>query len=578
MKSMRKFTIFTLLIVTLLSQSCVDDQYDLSKLPSNILVAGDSLILPLGSADTAYLRSFIDDQNITAIEKRDSVYFLVHRDSIELALPSGEELRIDDASIATAQSAKISNIPYILNVPFVLPVDNNLGTINTSRNLPLITSTSIKRLDYVELNNSGVKGLVTLNVGLRQTIASGPCDITFNMQIPAGMQLIPEPGNGTVNSNNEYIIQISDLGDFPITRSFKLKNITQEVGTPITFGYTSSIIFKQGAQITYTGNDPGVDIATSATNLYADYIKGEINHSGSKTGIQADIKGIYSLFKNSNDIVSLYNPMLFIDSETNFGVPLKVNIVSKASTNGGSTLKQDNTEIDIVSPTARDEVKTNSFVLSGIKPTDIKPTTTWKSLDLNAYLKLRPDFLGADLEYTTLAGSGTVSDPHFMSSNSHAKVKYRFELPLAFSSDFLLNFKDTITDVFKEEKIKEYFFSTGSVKIAGTFTSTIPLNATLTGAVYSENYSEQPVAIKTNVKILADPTGKRIDTPFEFILTAEEMKSMMNPRHFGIFVELKTGTDINGNVLAGIPLKSTDFVFVKNLRVVKTGGIQVNLK
>ncbi|MFZ4455634.1 MAG: DUF4621 domain-containing protein [Bacteroidales bacterium] len=578
MKQISKILILNLFLGILVSQSCVDDRYDLSKLPSSILIAGDSLILPLGSADTAYLRSFIDDKNINSIEKRDSVYFLVHRDSIMLSLPSGEELRIDNSSITTSQSAKINDIPSIINIPFVVPIDKNLGNNSSSKVLPLITSSSIKRLDYVELNNTGVKGLVTLNVGLRQTIASGPCDITFNMHIPTGMVLVPEPGNGTVNSNNDFIIHITNLSDFPISKTFKLKSLTQVVGAPITFGYTSSIIFKQGAQITYTGSDPGIDIAMSTSNLYADFLKGEINYSGSKPGIQADIKGIYSLFKNSNDIVSLYNPMLFIDSETDFGVPLKVNIISKATKNGVGILKQDNTEIDIQSPSVINENKINSFVLSNFLPSDKKPATTWKSLDLSGYLKLKPDFLGADLTFTTMPGTGTVGNPHFMSSTSKAKVKYRFELPLAFSSDFLLNYNDTILDVFKEEKVKDYLFSTGSVQIAGTFTSTIPLNATLTGAVYSTNYSEKPIVIKTQVKILADPTRKKIDTPFVFTLTAEEMKAMTNPRHLGIFVDLRAGTDINGKKLEGIPLKSTDFVFVKNLRVVKNGGIQLNLK
>ncbi|MDD2798930.1 MAG: DUF4621 domain-containing protein [Bacteroidales bacterium] len=574
MKKLRNIQWIVLLIAIFSIQSCVDDKYDLSKLPDHVILAGDSIILPMGSTDTAFMKSFIDDKHLSYIENRNGVYVLVQKDSIELSLPSSEDLKVDNASVSSSQSAKVSYIPTGIQV--ILPKDEVFAEIVSSKTLPVNTGSTISRLDFVEFNNEGNNAALNLNIDLRQTNASGPCDISFIMEIPSGLELIPDAGNGVVVAN-QYILHITDLSLFPVNRTFKIKKLDQSGGNPIVFSYKSTITLKQGASITYTGNDPGLDISMATSNMYVNYLKGKINFSGSKPGITANISDLYSLFKSNNDIVSLYNPALYIESVADFGVPLTISLKSSAVKNN-SIIKQDNTELNIVAPTVINESRTNKFALSNLKPSGIGSDVNWSILDLKGYIKLKPDVLNADIDFASTVGTGTIANPHFMSSTSKAKVNYRFELPLAFDSDFLLNFNDTVMDVFTDDKIKEYFFSTGSVVIAGTFTSTIPMNANLTAAVLSKDFTETPVTIQSTVKIDADTKGIKIDTPFSLILTAEDMKTMNFPRHLALYVKLDAGNDINGTSLAGIPLKSTDYIVIKNLRVIKKGGIQISTK
>lgn len=563
---MKRREVFVIISLFLLSGliGCIDSRYDLDKLPSQIIVAGDSLTLPIGKSDTATLGKFINDQNVQYIELRNGVYYLCYRDSVDMPVPTKEELKVGDISANT--QSNIAMIPGAsVNTIYPVPLDATFNFTATN-NIPVVTNNVILRVDSVELSNGATDAVLLLTLKLDQiTIISGSYDLVFNMNIPAGFVIEPEIGS---IQNNKYTITGTVSNNNPVVRKFKLRRFVK-TSAPLVFSYNGSVKLKAGSMIKYTSNTPSLSISVNGSNLYVEALKGQIAYRPTPSKVKENIKEVYKFFKDSKDVISFYNPMFVIETKCNFNVPITGNI--EVSTKGGTPTTPSNINFEIDPPTTFNTLRYNHFLVSNINIPSTDPTAKWYQMDLRSYLKAKPDSLLANLSYQSKTGSGTIDNPHFIRNNSIGKVNYRFDLPLSFYNDFQLNFSDTIHNVFTDE-INKYIFSSGSVSIVGDIVTSIPLNAEITLTIMSKDYAQSSITIlnKSYYKATSNYVINR--APLSFVINSDEISTMKYPRHIALSVKMTSNSEIEGKAL-----KASDFFCYEKLRVVKKGGVKVDL-
>lgn len=561
MKRKEIFVFISLFLINGLT-SCIDSKYDLEKLPSEILVAGDSLTLPIGKSDTAMLSTFINDQNVQFIELRNGVYYLCYQDSVDLPVPTKEELKVGDITANT--QSNIAMIPgATINTNYSVPMDAPFSFMATN-NIPVLTNSVILRVDSVELSNGASDAILLLTLKLDKiTLITGSYELIFNMNIPAGFVLEPEIGS---IQNSKYTITGTVSNNNPIVRKFKLRRFTK-TSSPLTFSYDGSVKLKAGSVIKYTSNTPALSISVNGSNLYVEALKGQIAYSPKTSNVKENIKEVYKFFKNSKDVISFYNPSFVIDTKCNFNVPITGNI--EVSTKGGTPTTPSNINFEIEPSTIFNSLKHNYFLVSNINTTtDL--SSKWYQMDLRNYLKAKPDSLLVNLSYQSKIGSGTVENPHFIRNNSTGKVNYKFDLPVSFYNDFQLNFSDTIHNVFTDE-INKYLFASGSVSIVGEVVTSIPLNAEITLTIMAKDYVKPDITLSNKSVYTAELNNAVNRAPFKFEVNPGELVNMKYPRHLSLSVNIYSSKSVEGKAL-----KASDFICFEKVRVVKKGGVKLN--
>ncbi len=539
MKSKKGLQLLLLSLGMLFAQSCVDDKYNLDNLPDHVILAGDSLILPLGKADTVFLKKLMNDKDqgidTTILKLEGDVYYLNQQGSIGLTMPSENDIKINDPQPVTTSLAISKS--FIVNTP--LPADVS-QTGNGSNSLTISNSNMIERIDEITFKpGAQLKFDFSFN-----GIQISNYDVAINIDLPDQFKLTGVTGK-TITLNSLT------------SKSFTIEKMVKTNDDPISLGYSMNLTLKKGCIINYTGSNPSLNIKVSASNLKVGEFKGKINYNGSKSGIRADISKIYNLFKNNEDIISLYSPQLILNTESNIGIPFAVTLKAQALKTGISTpLKTDTTIFNIDAPGTTQHIISN------------------KELNWSDFIKTKPDLLSADIDFSSFSeanGWGSRIKPHFISflTEPKGKVDYQFKIPLSFAKDFALNYSDTID--FESDDIKDYFFNDGAVEITGDVVSNLPLNAEITAIILSKD-KNQSVTIKNN-NIIYGVKNSIQKSPIKITLTAAELNQMANPRYLKLAVKLTSSTS-----LEGISLKQTDFLFIENIKLVKTGGVKVSTK
>ncbi len=566
MKSKKRLHFFLLFLWVLLAQSCIDNKYNLDNLPDNLIVAGDSITLPVGITDSLFLKEFMKDQNVDNLQEIDNIFYLIQSGSIDLSLPTGDLNISNTAPITASANTKPNNL--IIDGQWYPTSNPNIPVISGTTDKIAIqpsNNTVIKRIDKVEFKDGAY---LNINVKLKGTEFDK--SIYLLVSIPAGLTLQEENGSSIALINGKYSIEISKTTQ-EINKRLKIKSLINT--GEINFNYNIDF---NSAQIKYlsSSSEKSFNMSITATNLNVDKFYGQIDYSGSKQGISANISSLYKdLFKNQTDVISISNPQLIIDSESAFGIPFLATLSVSAKKNNipislsGST----STSINIDAPATLGNTISNHFEIGNSK------------LNFSNIIKAKPDSIDVNINYNSISdlannGWGSTSKPHFITSSSTGKVNYKFKMPLAFENDFQLSYSDTIADVFDQD-IKEYLFSTGEVKITGTVISTIPLNAQLSFSVISSEKNEQTVNLSatTDINAYSGPetngVRKAISSPFSIVIKAEELNAMKSPNDLIAKIKLTSNSSIQGRAI-----KSTDFIFLKNVKIIKTGGISISTK
>lgn len=537
--------------VLLITQSCIDNKYSLDNLPDKLLVAGDSIVLPLGYADTLTLKKFMQDQSIDNLQISNDSLIISQSGAIDLTLPTND-LNIASTSV---------NSPTVITKPSGSTIPDNTWVPTNDPRVPAISG-NIPGLSITPSNSAVVKRIdnvifkagatLTININLSGTVFDK--NVNLLLDIPTGL-VLQKGGNNITLTNGKYAIAIAP-GTTNISETFSIASLNNSES--IQFSY--SIDFNN-ANIKYLSStsDKSFKLSVNASNLMVDKFYGLIDYSGSKSGISTDISSLYTdLSKKQSDVISLYSPLLILNTQSNVGIPFNTTLAVSAK-KGGTPISfdsntQTSTQIKVLPPATINETKTNHYEIDN------------NQIGFSNIIKARPDIINVNFNYA----SDLTANSHFISANSFGKVNYQFKIPMAFGSDFSLSYSDTITDVFDKD-INEYLFSTGEVKMTGTVVSTLPLNATFKVNILTEGKTLIPITSQGEIKAY---NGTSKESPITIIIKASDIAGKSPKDLIGTF-------SIKGSSTSGVEgkvIKSTDFVLIKNLKIVKAGGISISTK
>lgn len=545
--------------VLLITQSCIDNKYSLDNLPDKLLVAGDSIVLPLGTADKLSMKQFLKDQDFTDLkEKADGTFYISKCDSTKINLPNND-ISISLGTYSFNQS--LSSYVATTSGPKTVTIPSNSAAINISgRN-----TSSIERTDSLIFTTSSS---LNLEFSLSNMSTSGNASsVTLSLVIPNELSVaVVNEGSLTYDSGlQKYIYSVTKpVNGATNTVILKLNKLVGN-SNQLNFAYHTTFSVPSGSTIN-VGSNPSFNLKlTPNAGIRRFFGKLIINPDDSKYNVElpkVDISNIYNLFENSSDMISLYNPVLYLDTKTTFGIPLSATLSLNGDTPASSTPVS--TTLAIAAPTVPAGIKHNAFALYSKEDPKNPGYSNAVQFDIRNLLKGKPNNITTKVKY------GATGDNHFISIKDSGIVKYNLEIPLAFASDFMLSYADTLEDVFEDE-INDVLFSTGEVELKGTVVSTIPLNATLKIKILTENNELIEVENKGDITFnKANPTQS--ESPVSIILSSTILKGKKAKDLIAEFT-LKSASDIEG-----IAIKSTDYVFMKDIRIVKRGGFSLDLK
>ncbi len=561
MKTYCKLFFITCASMFLLS-SCVDDNYDLSKLPDNIIIASDSMILPIGYSDSVTAREMIDDQHFDFLQVRDGMYFVNYSDSILLNM--SQDKKIDD--IIENSSTRIFASDKLINTDIVLNNDEH-AFLTDSIQYHIRIGNTLKRLDYIRFRQGAGCSRMNLIFSTKDVhVVSGNVTLTVRLKIPNGVTLVPDVGSIQL-INGEYVYEIKDIQvkNMPLMRSFSVISYERTSSIDPVFKYETDLYMSAGSVVRYSNPVPSYSCNMSSENMYGDFVRGQVSYSSTVKGLSIDLKNLYKNFDPNLDRFRLYHPRLFVTSRSDAGIPLHVLLRVKSDLATYSPIDLGNLVVSADTSVFVD----NKFMFSNnVASLNVPDGFTWKEFDMRGLINQRPTLISSELDCSVTENTGTVSAPHFMSARSKAMVKYNLEMPVSFDEDFKLSYSDTLIDVLNDDRVKETFFSSGSADITATLLTTIPLNWTVQLIILSSNPSEAPVVIPQLIQISG--ANGRSETNFRVTLTADQMKYMDSPAHVKVVASVTSDSN-----LKGVPIRNSDFFQLKNIRLIKKGGISV---
>ncbi|WP_243350280.1 hypothetical protein [Parabacteroides sp. FAFU027] len=547
-------------VPVLLLQSCIDNKYSLDNLPDHLLIAGDSIVLPIGKADTLTMKQFMKDQDFTDLKLKkingDSVFYLSKVNVQHFNLPdSSTYLRL--VNPVTSSSTFTGLTLPVYPGPF-----SKAGPLDTL-SLPIKQTPLIVSTDQILFNASS---RIEIKFELNNISASNPASkITYQVYIPNELTLETINDDGYISYNNtigQYIYTVTKPCSGASASYLRVKSLKGNAKN-LDFITTSTISVVAGDKLT-VGKNPAITTTVTPSNISVERIFGQINYSSTLPNTSFNISSIYSLFKDSKDVISFYNPTLYIVTKSSFGVPLNVNL--NATSTPAHTISA---TITVPPPTSPGEIAINKYALySKVAPDNTSSFTETKKFDLASLITDKPNSITTNVNYSTILGS-----QHFIAPKDSGLVKDSLEIPLAFADNFRLNYTTTRSEVFNND-INKYLFSTDDITLSGQVVSSIPLNAQLDFSVLTsegDTIKLTGVGQSQTIKINAY-NGITDETPFLLTIHSADLKDKPL-RDLLINVMLSSDKTVEGKLI-----KAKDYVFIRDIRMTKLGGISIDTK
>ncbi|MDP4205627.1 MAG: DUF4621 domain-containing protein [Bacteroidota bacterium] len=547
----------------LLMQGCVDKDFDLNNgVSSDMLLAQNGLFLPIGSSDSITLKRLMENADITGLKVENGKYFVVYGDSLNLNVPTQNDLKIKDIPTVNSsiqisgntldQLKLLSQAPLSKDVEFDLSQD--IGPFSFQ------TSSEIQRLDSVALNTDGNNSRININLNTVDLgVSGGEGYVDLSLNFPSNFTVV-DPSTGNVLAGNTYEVV------YPVSQTSKsisliLKSFKNTQQDYVVTG-NAKIIYKKGSRIV-VGNNPGLRISLGVNNLIFKRIFGLFNVNISSNAGRTSFSGLYDHLSGKDNVLSFSQPRIFITTSSNIGIPVNVALTMNAEKNS-SVLATKNTSLAVNVSTQPTQIMTNSF---GIGPVIENNWTgrSWNYTNINDLFKNSPDALS----FNVSASSNVNVSQHFYTDDAYMKIKYEAKVPLAAAQDFNVTVGDTVRDVFTKDLV-EKLFSAGTAEIYGNVVSSLPLNLQLQIRMLDDKGNDTGVVIAPQVVNSCKANGTPTASVLSLKIAESEMTKMQNAKDIELKFVVTSSSDIQNMIL-----KQTDFVKV-GLFVKKTGGISIN--
>jgi len=421
--------LFSIAFLGLYMASCVNNAYDLKNLSKEAELFENSLSIPIGTA-TIRLDSVIGGMNMdtSILSVKNGKYVFSYAGNFNLGDISST---LNNFSLVTPSSFQTSvdlfnasTLPSNTPLPYPIPVTDQSYSGTMSIALPSF-STSLINVDSISLKNTYIR-LTASSIGLGGNKLSSSAILTFT---------------ATGNTADYYI-----NGSKRTTWNLGIgESILVEIRKLRVSGSNNNLTLTPSVRVNVlsAGDVTATALVQTKMNIKAEYpngidfllIWGKVNYStqGILDPINFDALG---KILGDNNVLSIYNPTIVLNTEGNIGVPVQLKLDMSTSNSKTSLTKSlSNTNFLVLPSTSPDVLKRNSFTLD-------------KANGTPELFKINPDkiVLGYQIQSDI-----TSSVNHFISKNSQLNMSYKMDIPLQFGGDLKINLSNTLENPFSKQ-------------------------------------------------------------------------------------------------------------------------------
>ena len=577
-----------LLAVAVGAVSCVDENYDLSKLNTEITVGGDSLTVPVGETAKLTMKDLLGNEAVSFLQTaEDGSYQISVSDQMNVSssMPA-INTSLNLGGLAPSVEIEILDLTDVASSPYLALLPQNdeiaLATYVSTISDPVAVDTNIQVVMQLDLPE-GVKDLskVKFTDASKMTISlSVPdCPLTDGELNPAitvdFSSLLTIAGGGSINlselklnkTNNyqaskQYSVQELNIapGDFNVNlHQLALdKKVTVAGSAVVTDPKTTP------AKIS-TASKLKVNVAVTLSNLQIDQVEAKVGYNLSQQNVTLELGDLTGAFGDKLEVtLDLHNPYLKFDLTTNLGIPAAVQATLVPWKNNQAKTEnqvQVNLTMD-AAPSATQSSTMKYFIASH---DESRPAGyTYVNADIASLIKLMPDSVRVTFDVTTIDTQTAVLEP---SATYNFNVKYEVGVPLQVGPDFRLALRDTL----EIGSVGKYLALAEAVAVTGAVENSLPLNLKMVVGFTDENNNAIALAQAAEQAIAAgNLDGSATTTPLDVEVKFADKNTAQNVAKVVLSFEITSG----GVARA---VKESDYVKARIAAGLR-GGITVDLK
>lgn len=553
----KHFTAITFFTFTMLS--CIDQSWDLSKIKNDeILLFTEGITLPGGNFETIrfdkeQLDKLLPDMKENLIQRGNQVYIEYVTDTNKITT---EEMK----------SSIFDQITFGTESPVLYPINDQESGIIPSGELVLTTKQveaidpnttigeSIKRLDLITLNN-GFLRIDISQTGITSNSAND--EIIFNIKFPAEISVRESKnkyytynsGNARINipfseiANNKHaviLIPIDEISDPLNVQPFIVDGSILSNGMP----------YEQGANIT-------VIMGPQIAEENIDRIEGKFSFEFNEIEMPVENKILEQMYDAFGEeaVIDFYAPQLVLKTNSSFTAASIMNLSMSYQTKNGE-IASESVMVDVKASPSNQLVEEKYLLGTRI---DNNPQGGTYTYDLTKVLKEGR----RNLNISATVKLDESADKQVLYSNMEAIISAVFETPFIFGKDLKADINEQKEEVFDQKTIDLLFSAENSeVYIDAEISKEIPLNIKLSVDVLDDK--NEPIGVQIADVLLTDESTQKI----QFVVSKEDAPKMIRARNL-----LIKGNVFTGEELAGKVITIDDYVYIKNMKIRKKGGV-----
>lgn len=577
-----------LLAVAVGAASCVDENYDLSKLNTEITVGGDSLTVPVGETAKLTMKDLLGETSLDFLQKEaDGSYKISVSDQMNgsSSLPA-INTALDLGGLAPNVEIEIIDLTDVASNPLIALLPQNdeiaLATYLPTVSDPVAIDTNIQVTVALDLPE-GVKDLskVRFTEASKLTVAlSIPnCPLTdgeLNPNITVDFaSLLQIAGGGSIDlsalkltkansyqASQQYSVQELKIaaGDFN-ANLHKLsldKKVTVVGNASVTNPKTTP------AQVIATGKLK-VKVAITLSNLEVEEVEAKVAYDLAGNEVTVELDDLTGAFGDKLEVtLDLYNPSLKFDLSTNLGIPANVQATLLPwKDNAPKTAEQIQVNLSMpASPSATQTVTAKYFLATHDEG---RPTGyTYLAADIASLIKMMPDSVQISFAVTTDPTQTAVLEP---AATYNFNVVYEVNVPIQVGEDFRVALRDTL----EIGSVGKYIALAEEAAIIGSAENTLPLNLKLTVNFADDNNNLIALSAPVQQTLTSGKAdGSATVTPLELKVKFADKKAAESVTKVILAFEATSG----GVTRA---VKETDYVQAK-LAAGLWGGVTFDIK
>lgn len=594
------FFLLSFSCIILILFSCKKKEYNLDNgVDMTVNVGGDSLMLPIGSTDTMYLKALLKDIDMSFLNiDEDGAYVLQIEDSIDVDVPvfSKEDLRVDDVVVSVTEILTLSLVPSGIGVDefAIAGVDVNSNANNIAVSLSE-TSISGAELDKISVD-------IVDSIPLNFAFGNIPAEIkrvdsliveNTVFTIKFSISNMPEIGEGEVFLDldvrfpNDITFQDAKVDEnnvwhitAPLTNSafeapLKIRRINSD-GNEIENGSLSindKLILDGVLEVRNPSVDPNdlngavisLNIDLGIRNIVPSEFYGEINPNLPEQNISLELDDIPSFLKGENIILDFDRPYILTTASANVGFSIDghIQIVPFLDGSANNSVAQN---IELILPKSADgNLITSTFWIANTTK-DMLDGATFVQANIPLLLRRIPDSVQFLMNVTTLP-----NEQHFFDLNETylADLDYKICVPLSFGPDTYIEFVDTISNI---PDMLNSILKGGEITLYGDVLNSLPLDLNL--IIVALDSLNNEIAIQSTEQLIkaADKDANAVRSDLNIVLSDKDA-ALENVTIKSLIIHFSANT---GTEAAGQPIKETSFIQA-NLKARLIGGITVDL-